>query len=1300
MSKIGSLSLAIGASVVAVSAGILLAYAHDKRGQVASQAADAGSALIPERPDWNWDVRPILSQNCFSCHGQSTQKAGLRLDIQKAAYDPIPEDKNKRAIVPNNPARSELYKRITSTDADYKMPPKEAHKTLSARDVAVIERWIAQGALYKQHWAYITPTIVKPEKTRWDGQAVNEIDRYVYAKLANEGLSPSPEADRETLINRVALDLTGLPPTLQEVDAFVNDRDPNAYERLVDRLMASVEYAERQTNIWLDVARYADSRGGLNDNERPISYPYRDWVISAFHRNIPYDTFVTWQLAGDLLQNPTREQLLATAFLKAGRQDSEGGSIDEEFRMNYVHERTELIGKDFLGLTVGCAKCHDHKYDVIAQADYYAMTGFFNQMDERGLASFSRGTPRGATLEWPTALQSEKLAAAHAVTVAKEAAYQSALRVALEKASAAVAAVPDAERANFIEASIKASTQAYYPLDSGYDGDFSSLYLEPQDLPLGVPVEGEKNPFDGMTRAQATAFLQKKILADVHAGEPTPMVGGASNRPGSETEMPRATKAPGEGKPTLADSKPLSPTGLKNTVQEDGTGAASEPGLTKASQGDTAGKPGPPAAKAPDQASASTATRREPSPFGRRASMRGDLAAMKADPGLPRLAAREVDWAMEQLIASGYSDDRLGDPQRIAKRQLQQWIHPEALQWTDSGLGDGKKGFLSNVKFVPGHKGQGIQLHDSVFSADKSVGMFERTRPYSLDFWLKLRTEPYVDTTRPNGPSASILYNNASIEGQGYELSMANGKLSYSITHNAPSEMLQVSTTESIPTGRWVHITSTYDGSSKAQGMHVYVDGKEWPVEIEHNQLTRSSFPRGVNSQFGSYFGLASGINFNRPELVDGALDEVRVITRALTPLEVAYLQDPEAALAVPQPWARADMALIAAAKDPAVQKAWQELTEARLNEQRVETPVHRIMIAGDQPIQRKTYVLDRGVYNSYLEEVKPRAIPRVFPWNEKLPRNRLGLAAWLFDPGHPLTARVSVNRMWQGHFGNGIVQTADDYGTQGTNPTHPELLDYLAVEFIRSGWDIKHMHKLMVMSATYRQNSNVSRENLEKDPRNFLLERGPRFRMPAETLRDNALAMSGLLVKKVGGDAVFPYAPDAIWDGVAQGAVVYPTNVPAEENYRRSIYTFVKRNAPVANLVPFDMPDRRDALAVRPISNTPLQGLVMLNDTQFMEAYRKLAERAIKSSANEDEQLITMWRLAVRRHPDATELATIKGYRAAEVGLMQKSPDEVTRLLTIGMAPADPSVDPVQLAALTVVTASVMNTPDAYTLR
>ncbi|MDB5461072.1 MAG: hypothetical protein JWO72_2813, partial [Caulobacteraceae bacterium] len=625
----------------------------------------------------------------------------------------------------------------------------------------------------------------------------------------------------------------------------------------------------------------------------------------------------------------------------------------------------------------------------------------------------------------------------------------------------------------------------------------------------------------------------------------------------------------------------------------------------------------------------------------------------------------------------------------------------EQLLWSKSGIPGAAPAYINNVKFVPGARGQGVQLHDSVVGTDQSIGQFERTQPYTLDFWIKLRTDkPYMDTTRPEGPGASLLYNNGGVNGQGYELGLNNGRVEYMITHNAPANQLKVSTTSKLPTGRWVHVTSTYDGNSRAAGMKIYIDGKPAPMQVEHDHLTRSTFPRGGNSLFGSYFGLSMGTNFNRPELVDGALDELRVITRALTPVEVAYLQNPAAVASVPTPEARAELIQVAAQKEPGVQKAWQDLTEARLAEQRVESPIYQMQVAGDQPMPRTNYVLDRGVYNTYLQVVPAQALPRVFPWSDKLPRNRLGLAEWLFDPKHPLTSRVYVNRLWQNHFGTGIVQTVDDFGTQGAIPTNPELLDYLAVEFVRSGWDVKHMQKLMVMSATYRQNSNVSREALEKDPPNFLLERGPRFRMPAEILRDNALAASGLLVKKVGGDAVFPYAPDAIWDGVAQGEVVYPTNVPADQNHRRSMYTYIKRNAPVANLVVFDMPDRNNATVYRSISNTPLQALVMLNDTQFIEAYRKLAERAIKSSANEDQQLTTLFRLAVRRHPQAAELASMKRYKAAEIAWMGKSPDEVKKLLTNGVAPADPSVDPVTLAAMTVVTAGVMNTPDAYTLR
>jgi hypothetical protein len=1249
MPKSPPLSLIVGASVVAVAAGVLVACATDKDRQVADAGMD-----VPERPDWNWDVRPILSQNCFACHGQGTQKAGLRLDDQEVAKGELPENKGHRAIVPGNPKKSMLFKRITSTDSDFRMPPKESHKTLSPRDIAILERWIKQGAKYKQHWAYIAPTVVKPKRTRWDRQAVNPIDRYIYARLEKEGLEPAREADRETLINRVTLDLTGLPPTLAEVDAFVADKDPNAYEKLVDRLLNTTEYAERQTNIWLDVARYADTRGGLNDGQRPISFPYRDWLISAFKRNLPYDQFVTWQLAGDKLNGgkPTSEQLLATAFLKAGRQDSEGGSIDEEFRINYVQERAELIGKDFLGLTVGCAKCHDHKYDVIAQADYYSMSGFFNQMDERGGGGFNRGTPQGPYLLWPSPMQAKKLNEAHAKTVAKEAAYSKAFAAALAKANAEAARISDAERTQLIKASIDGDTQAYYPFDASYSGDLSSLMAEIQTQGPGVFPKDPNSPLQKalakMTRPEAIAYLQKYIKDEVKGGKPPPGI------------------------------KPLAPPAA---------GPAKGGALIK-----TAAKPaGKPGAKAPAAP-----------PPGRRSGMMADLAAMKADPGLPRLASREVDWAMEQLVAAGYTDARLGDGGIIRKRGLRTWLKEGKTFWTKSGMPGGEPAFVSNVQFVPGARGMGVQMHDSVVGTAKGVGLFERTQPYTLDFWVKLRKDkPYEDSTRPEGPAASILYSSGSVNGQGYEIGVLKNRLNYVITHNSPYEQLEISLRDPIPSGRWVHVTTTYDGQSKAGGMHFYIDGKLAPAIVEHDHLTMSTKPAGGrDSLFVAYYGLQSGTNFNRPELIDGALDELRVVTRALTPMEVAYLHDPRLAASVPQAEARKQFAEIRAQKDPAVVQAWAELSEARIAEQSARSPISKIMVAGDQPLYRKTYVLDRGVYNVYKQEVKPQGLPRVFPWNEKLPRDRLGLAQWLLDPKNPLTSRVFINRMWQNHFGTGIVQTVDDFGTQGTNPTHPELLDYLAIEFIKSGWDIRHMHKLMVMSATYRQDSTISRQNLEKDPRNFLLARGPRFRMPAEIIRDNALMASGLLLKKVGGDSVFPYAPNAIWYGVATGVTTYPTNVPDDQMHRRSMYTYVKRNAPVANLEAFDMPDRYNASVVRPISNTPLQGLVMLNDVQFMEAYRKLSERVLKASASEDQQISTLWRLAVRRKPRPNELAAARKLLAAEQARMQARPEEVTKLLALGVSPVDPSLDKAKLAAMTVVTAGVMNTPDAYTLR
>jgi hypothetical protein len=1310
MRKIRSSVLVTMASGVAV-AGLTLAACQHYGGP--KGVAQTGGEPIPDKVDYNWDVRPILSQNCFQCHGNDpkNRKAGLRLDIgEGGAYEKLEDEPGKRAIVPGNPGRSEMFRRITSTDPNYHMPPSGAHKSFSTHDLAVVEKWIKQGAKYKQHWAYLPVKVVEPRKTEWNRQALNPIDRYVYATLKTKGMAPSAEADRETLINRVTLDLTGLPPTLQQVDAFVADKDPKAYERLVDRLLNSQEYAERQAETWLDVARYADSDGYLNDNGGRFQHPYRDWVISAFRRNLPYDKFVTWQLAGDKLPNATREQVLATGFVRAGKKSNEGGIIDEEYRVEYVNERTELVGKAFLGLTVGCAKCHDHKYDTISQADYYSMGGFFNSLDERGVV----GGAMGPTQAWPTPTQARNLAAADAVTKAKWTAYQRVLAAARQRAAAQVSSLPADQRGAFLKASIEADTQAYFPLDSGYKASLEPLMLDPAPPRPGSPTYAAyKAKMEKLGRVPGGTLDRgdpRGPGAAVAEGRPglklALLRGGSLHRQPGAPGADGAAKTPGgpggEHRPGMRGGLHRPP---GESASTDGKGSEGHrlgpgrgPGFKLA--GLKAG--GPPAADGPGKDGPGKGG---PGKGRRGGGDGGDgddgpppppAGGPVRDPDSPRLAGSEVSKALRDLVAKGYTNVALNNHSAINRRQLKVGLEEDKLQWTPAGNPGGKPAFLNNAQFVPGVKGNGVLLKNTVFGTvgQDHIGQFDRTQPYTIDMWVKLRAnKPYEEAT--------ILYNMGLTRSSGWNLLLDHNKLKFEIIHAAPRNQIAVESLAEMPKGKWTHVSVTYDGNSKAEGVKLYVDGKPFASEITADGLTLGAMPRESNSyQTGSYFGMASGENHGRMEMMDGAIDEVRMITRALTPLEIQYLQDPRTAAATTPPAARDQLVEIAAARDPQTVQAWKDLADARLAEQAVEAPILQLMVAGDQMRPRTNYILDRGLYNSYKGETPTQAVPRVFKWDDKLPRNRLGLAQWLFDPKHPLTSRVYVNRLWQGHFGNGIVQTVEDFGTQGSNPTHPELLDYLAAEFIRSGWDVRHMHKLMVMSATYRQSSNISREGEEMDPRNFLLARGPRYRLPAETIRDNALFASGLLVEKPGGDSVFPYQPPGVWDGAGVGVTIYPTEVPADELHRRSMYTYMKRNAPFPSLAVFDMPDRNVSSVARNISNTPLQALVLLNDVQFMEAYRKLAERVMTSTPDVDRQLVTLFRLGARRHPSAAEIVTLRRYLDAETADLAKDPDAAAKLLSNGVAPVDPRLDRARLAAMTMTAATVMNSPSAYTLR
>ena len=1159
------LAFACGAGLISVLA------ACQYYGQPKSVASAAEA--IPDKVDYNWDVRPILSQNCFQCHGNDpkNRKAGLRLDHAEDAYGKLPEDPGKRAIVPGNPKRSELFKRITSTDNDYRMPPREAHKTVSARDIAVLERWIKQGAKYKDHWAYLPVKEVKPGRTEWDNKVVNPIDRYVFAKLKVNGLSPSAQADRESLINRVTLDLTGLPPTLAEVDAFVADKRPNAYEILVDRLLNSTAYAERQANIWLDVARYADSDGFLNDQMGRFQHPYRDWVISAFRRNMPYDRFVTWQLAGDKLASPTREQVLATAFARAGKRSNEGGITDEEYRVEYVNERAELVGKAFLGLTVGCAKCHDHKYDVISQADYYSMAGFFNSVDERGIASSGGGTPMGAVQDWPTAKQAANLSAAKADVVSKQQALEAARAAARRDLQGRIAGQDASGVGTALKASLDHWQQAYYPLDTSYRAPFDSLTINKQQNPQLFRI-----------------------------GLPPP-------KPKSIHERPQ-----------------------KVVIRKPATDRM-------------------------------------------------------------RIARDDLNYSMDVARAAGTQDR--SEFELVVNRLLLGLVDAQ-LAWSPSGVKGQAPGGVNNAHVIDGPPGKGkaVLINDTIGFADYRVGQFERSDPFSLDVWVKLRTgKPY--------DSVNILYNSDK-GGAGYELNVVDNHLEFDLQHITPHNMISVSSLDVLPTGQWLHVTATYDGSSQAAGAKLYVDGKSIKTEVLMDHLTRTMLPRGGGNIFGSYFGLAFGRRFGMSEMNKGAVDEVRVFTRTLNPVEVAYLHNPGAAAA---PDAKPGLIAALAEQDPRVIAAAKALREARDHQMAVDTPILQLMVMQDMPKSRKNYILDRGQFDQYGKQVEAQALPRVFRWDAKFPRNRLGLTQWLFDPKNPLTARVYVNRMWQGHFGSGIVETVEDFGTQGANPTHPELLDYLAAEFIRSGWDQRHMHKLMVMSATYRQSSAITPDGLEKDPRNFLLARGPRYRLPAETIRDNALLAAGLLkTDQVGGDSVFPYQPEGVWYATGTGLLAYPTpqEVPQDQMHRRSMYTFVKRNAQFPSMAVFDLADRNVSTVARRISSTPLQALVLLNDPQYLEAYRKLAERSLKASGSDEEGIVSLFRLATRRRPLPVELERLKRYRADQAAYFAKAPGKAAELLKVGVAAADPALDPAQLAAMSMVAAAVLNSPDAYTLR
>jgi hypothetical protein len=1031
----------------------------------------------------NYDrqIRPILSDNCYKCHGPDEQarKAHLRLDTQQGAFGVID---HKSIIVPGKSGESELIRRISSTDPDEHMPPAKSQRKLADGQIELIKSWVDQGAKWERHWAFVPPARSPLPAVRNRAWCSNAIDSFVLARLERESLKPAPAADRQTLIRRVTLDLTGLPPTPADVSNFVNDQSPSAYEKVVDRLLASPAFGERMAVNWLDLARYADTHGYQSDRYRAM-WPYRDWVIKAFNENLHYDKLVTWQLAGDLLPKATKEQRLATAFNRLHMQNEEGGIVEEEFRVAYVVDRVDTFGTAFLGLTFECTRCHDHKFDPLTQKDFYSMFAMFQNIDESGQTSYFTDP-----MPVPTLLLS----------------------------------------------------------DDATDKKLAALRLKIADK-------------------------QKQI-----------------------TELRRQMGAS----------------------------------------------------------------------FDNWLKTRGDLPKLEG-----KIAEFNFDQIKDNKIANAADPSKPGNA-------------------------------VDNPSLIDGKSGKAALLSGENGFTFPGIGHFTRADSFSLNIWLKPQT---------NEPRMVVLHHSkAPIDAgsRGYELLLENGKVAFGLHHMWPGNSLKVVTREAVPVNQWTQVSATYDGSSRATGIHIYLNGTSAPLEVIRDGLYKDITYEGGEPD------LAIGFRFRDSGFKGGAVDDFSVFNRELTPIEVTVLAGRND---LSDAWNAAPDKLTASQRDALLEyfaahgseparTLSAELHALRSQENQIVNPIPEVMVMQEMAKPKPAYILKRGAYDAHGEEVwanTPAVLP---PLGAGEPHNRLGLAHWLFAPENPLAARVAVNRLWQQMFGQGIVKTSDNFGSQGASPSHPQLLDWLACQFRAPSdggpaWDIKRMLKMMAMSATYRQSSLADPELLARDPDNLLLARGPARRLTAEMLRDQALADSGLLAPKLGGPSVKPYQPPGLWD-VAMGHPNYDQG-HGDDLHRRSLYTFWKRTVPPPAMIAFDAPDRNYCVARRQSTSTPLQALALLNDEQITEASRFISQRTMKEGGSSpDSRIAWMYRLVCDRQPGGREIGILKQLFREQRELFMADSESAKKLVAVGETRADPTLDPVDLAAGTVLAEALLNSDDAIMRR
>jgi mono/diheme cytochrome c family protein len=1033
-------------------------------GIVASPAA----GQVEEAIRFNRDIRPILSDTCFACHGPDKhgRQADLRLDIREEAI-------RLGAIVPDRSGDSEIISRIISHAPEEVMPPPKTGKKLTDEQIELLRRWIDQGAEYEPHWAFVPvpKSIDVPSVSElWTAWPRQELDYFVLHKLLSYSMEPAEPADPLRWLRRVRFDLTGLPPTEEEIHQISQDASDASRERLVDRLLENPAFGERMANMWLDVARYADTFGYQSDVNMEV-WPWRDWVINAFNQNLPYDQFVLWQMAGDLLPNATDEQRLATTFNRLHRQTNEGGSIEEEFRQVYIADRTVTAGTAFLGLTLECSRCHDHKYDPILQKDFYSFAAYFADIDEHGLYShFTRGTPTPALSLY----------------------------------------TPEQKREH------------------------------QQLLDTIADLESQVNEY---IAKQREAWLSRQVSASLD-----PVL--------------------------LAEFAP--PTDW--TFPLDG----SEEGV-----------------------------------FGNGTRFNGDDAVT-----FPLTVPETDDPGKRRQIQLGRSD-----PFSISL-----WVKPEQ------------------------HADRVVIVHQSQAAEDSAF--------------------------------------------RGMQLVLHQGRPQFSLIHFWPGDALRVEASDAIPMGQWTHLGVSYDGSSHASGVRLFINGRQVASDIDRDQLTRDFRHRSEwgDSSPGT-LPIAVGARFRDIGFRNGCVDELQIFPREVSLLEMARLyarspalSEPEKETVLREAALRWDSSILQG--EPQYDAWMTTLRESRQKENELVVRVRQIMAMAPAKKRRTTYVLERGAYDAPREAVAPRPLEAVIGDNrsdENGANDRLRLARWMIDDRNPLVSRVAVNRFWSLFFGRGLVASLEDFGSQGTPPTHPELLDALARRFMSQGWNVKQCCKEIVLSSTYRQSSIARNPAWEQsDPENRWLARGPKHRLSAEQVRDAALFASGLMVPAIGGPSVMPYQPEGVWEEAGTGKSYQQAQ--GDGLYRRSMYTFWRRTAPPPSMLAFDATSRETCTARRETTTTPLQALVLLNDPQYIEAARATAQDAIQSHPMD---LSARWNAiasrVISRPLTEKELAVIDQAYREQRHYFQTQPASVEQFLKIGNRPADPAIDAIDLAATCVVVETLM---------